>query len=90
MFPVSKTRLFWRSPGAGGGWHMFQGQVAIDHKERMGQPLVNGAIGGKACYESKGEHGNGGFGGGGGGCNDGGGGGGYSGELIRFCPSKII
>lgn len=45
----------------------------------MGSSLQAGGTGGKACYESTDNRGNGGFGGGGGGCRYGGGGGGFSG-----------
>lgn len=45
----------------------------------MGQGLLGGGRGGKACYNSKNGRGDGGFGGGGGGCTAGGGGGGYAG-----------
>lgn len=50
----------------------------------MGQPLVNGAVGGKACYNSTDYRGDGGFGGGGGGCTWGGGGGGYAGTASQI------
>lgn len=71
-----------RSAGAGGGWLMFQGQVAVDHQLVMGLSLTKGGAGGKACYNSTDGKGDGGFGGGGGGCRAGGGGGGYAGNLL--------
>ncbi|KRT83614.1 protein kinase, partial [Oryctes borbonicus] len=77
--PVTGEMYGPKSAGAGGGWYMFQGQVAIDHEPVMGQALTKGGAGGKACYNSTDGKGDGGFGGGGGGCRAGGGGGGYSG-----------
>uniref|UniRef100_A0A6P7FI40 Tyrosine-protein kinase receptor n=1 Tax=Diabrotica virgifera virgifera TaxID=50390 RepID=A0A6P7FI40_DIAVI len=68
-----------RTAGAGGGWKMFQGMVDPMHKVMMGSSLLAGGIGGKACYNSTDERGDGGFGGGGGGCVYGGGGGGFAG-----------
>lgn len=62
---------------------MFQGQVTDEQKSMMGLALLDGAIGGKACYNSTDDRGDGGFGGGGGGCTMGGGGGGYAGILIK-------
>lgn len=58
---------------------MFQGKLGYGHEKLMGLPLVQGAIGGHACYDSTDGRGDGGFGGGGGGCTAGGGGGGYAG-----------
>lgn len=66
-----------RTGGAGGGWGKKSGSVLIS--ESMGQPLLQGGIGGRACYASTDGRGDGGFGGGGGGCKVGGGGGGYTG-----------
>ncbi|KAK9701781.1 Low-density lipoprotein receptor domain class A [Popillia japonica] len=77
--PVTGEMYGPKSAGAGGGWYMFQGQVAVDHELVMGQALTKGGAGGKACYNSTDGKGDGGFGGGGGGCRLGGGGGGYSG-----------
>ncbi|CAG9855575.1 unnamed protein product [Phyllotreta striolata] len=68
-----------KSAGAGGGWKMYDGLVDSMHKVMMGSSLEAGGIGGKACYNSTDERGDGGFGGGGGGCVYGGGGGGYAG-----------
>nr|CAH7767694.1 unnamed protein product [Callosobruchus chinensis] len=65
--------------GAGGGWAMYTGLTAPLNKDMSGGALLSGAIGGKACYNSTDQRGDGGFGGGGGGCKYGGGGGGYSG-----------
>ncbi|XP_022918243.1 tyrosine-protein kinase receptor [Onthophagus taurus] len=65
-----------KSPGAGGGWRIYHGQLETDI---MGQAITKGGLGGKACYNSTDGKGAGGFGGGGGGCTAGGGGGGYSG-----------
>lgn len=48
----------------------------------MGQSLLQGGIGGEACYASTDGRGDGGFGGGGGGCKVGGGGGGYNGKIL--------
>lgn len=73
------NNVCYRTAGAGGGWRMFQGHVPDEQRLLMGQPLVAGAVGGKACYNSTDGRGDGGFGGGGGGCTAGGGGGGYSG-----------
>lgn len=75
--------FFIRSAGAGGGWTILQGQVSLEHMGLMGLPLVQGALGGQACYESTDARGDGGFGGGGGGCIAGGDGGGYSGGTNR-------
>lgn len=61
---------------------MFHGQVAYGHEVLMGQPLVQGATGGQACYMSTDGRGDGGFGAGGGGCTGGGGGGGFSGGSV--------
>lgn len=59
---------------------MFEGLIDPSHKQVMGSSLTTGGgIGGKACYNSTDERGDGGFGGGGGGCRNGGGGGGYAG-----------
>lgn len=44
---------------------MFDGLVDPMHKVMMGNSLVAGGIGGKACYNSTDERGDGGFGGGG-------------------------
>ncbi|XP_044753291.1 ALK tyrosine kinase receptor isoform X2 [Coccinella septempunctata] len=63
------------SSGAGGGW---QGQFGLEVPV-MGKSLLEGGLGGKACYNSTDHRGDGGFGGGGGGCRNGGGGGGYAG-----------
>lgn len=63
---------------------MFQGHVTDEQRLLMGQALLNGAVGGKACYNSTDGRGDGGFGGGGGGCTSGGGGGGYAGLHILF------
>lgn len=60
---------------------MFHGAVTDEQRLMMGQPLLKGAIGGKACYNSTDNRGDGGFGGGGGGCTWGGGGGGYAGII---------
>ncbi|KAJ8931560.1 hypothetical protein NQ314_015507, partial [Rhamnusium bicolor] len=68
-----------KSAGAGGGWSMYPGLLEAGHKQMMGSSLQAGGIGGKACYNSTDQRGDGGFGGGGGGCRYGGGGGGYSG-----------
>ncbi|CAH1983529.1 unnamed protein product [Acanthoscelides obtectus] len=66
--------------GAGGGWAMYTGGLTSPlNKDMTGGALLSGAIGGKACYNSTDQRGDGGFGGGGGGCKYGGGGGGYSG-----------
>ncbi|CAH0545803.1 unnamed protein product [Brassicogethes aeneus] len=78
--PVTGKMYGVKSSGAGGGWRMFEGLVDPAHKQMMGSSLTQGGgIGGKACYNSTDERGDGGFGGGGGGCRYGGGGGGYSG-----------
>lgn len=59
---------------------MYSGLVDPAHKQVMGAALVDGGgFGGKACYNSTDNRGDGGFGGGGGGCRYGGGGGGYAG-----------
>ncbi|KAG5888425.1 hypothetical protein JTB14_020200 [Gonioctena quinquepunctata] len=68
-----------RSAGAGGGWNKFSGIVDVTNKPTMGNSLLLGGFGGKACYNSTDHRGDGGFGGGGGGCRYGGGGGGYAG-----------
>lgn len=62
---------------------MFQGEVTVHQKNVMGQALLMGGIGGKACYNSTDGRGDGGFGGGGGGCIGGGGGGGYAGGSVH-------
>lgn len=67
--------------GAGGGWNRSPGNVLPKLNERMGLPLLQGSIGGEACYTSTDGRGDGGFGGGGGGCKVGGGGGGYTGNI---------
>lgn len=69
---------FFRPAGAGGGWKKYPGGEA---PKVSGQSLIEGSIGGKACYQSTDGAGDGGFGGGGGGCKSGGGGGGYSGRI---------
>ncbi|XP_018579561.1 ALK tyrosine kinase receptor isoform X2 [Anoplophora glabripennis] len=73
-----------KSAGAGGGWSVFPGllELAI-----MGSSLQAGGAGGKACYESTDNRGDGGFGGGGGGCRYGGGGGGFAGGNAPFVNS---
>lgn len=58
--------------GAGGGW--LSGNYTF--RDITGLALVQGATGGKSCYNGQGH---GGFGGGGGGCTAGGGGGGFGG-----------
>nr|CAH7767886.1 unnamed protein product [Callosobruchus chinensis] len=58
--------------GAGGGWAMYTGLTAPLNKDMSGGALLSGAIGGKACYNSTDQRGDGGFGGGGGGCKYGG------------------
>ncbi|KAI4469994.1 apical endosomal glycoprotein precursor [Holotrichia oblita] len=50
--PVTGEMYGPKSAGAGGGWYMFQGQVAVDHALVMGQALTKGGAGGKACYNS--------------------------------------
>ncbi|XP_057655482.1 tyrosine-protein kinase receptor isoform X1 [Diorhabda carinulata] len=82
---INKTKLpftgqmYRKNAGAGGGWKMYPGLVDPLHKIMMGSSLLAGGIGGKACYNSTDERGDGGFGGGGGGCAYGGGGGGFAG-----------
>ncbi|XP_024082782.1 leukocyte tyrosine kinase receptor isoform X3 [Cimex lectularius] len=63
--------------GAGGGWKSGN----LTYRITTGLALLQGAVGGGACYETidNSDKGAGGFGGGGGGCTSGGGGGGYSG-----------
>lgn len=74
--PVTGQGYGEKSAGAGGGWSMYRGLVQPGHEKLMGGALLDGAIGGLACYESRDGQGSGGFGGGGGGCIAGGGGGG--------------
>lgn len=63
-----KAFYFHRTAGAGGGWNKYTGLLDITHKQMMGRSLLDGGVGGKACYNSTDERGDGGFGGGGGGC----------------------
>ncbi|KAJ3662397.1 hypothetical protein Zmor_006748 [Zophobas morio] len=77
--PITGVMYGEQSAGAGGGWEMFKGLVDATHRQMMGRALKDGGIGGKACYNSTDNRGDGGFGGGGGGCRSGGGGGGYAG-----------
>lgn len=58
---------------------MFHGLLDPLHKQMMGRSFLDGATGGRACYNSTDNRGDGGYGGGGGGCSYGGGGGGYVG-----------
>lgn len=71
-----------RPAGAGGGWKKNSDLLSPEIAAVTGLSLLEGSIGGKACYESTDGAGDGGFGGGGGGCKSGGGGGGYSGINI--------
>ncbi|KAL3284751.1 hypothetical protein HHI36_018894 [Cryptolaemus montrouzieri] len=68
-----------KSSGSGGGWLVPVGMLEAAYVQIMGKSLLEGGLGGKACYNSTDHRGDGGFGGGGGGCRYGGGGGGYAG-----------
>ena len=69
--------------GAGGGW-----QGVRSTRKETGQAFMDGATGGKACYDNVAGEGSGGFGGGGGGCAAGGGGGGFSGGHTWSEPTR--
>ncbi|XP_045462043.1 ALK tyrosine kinase receptor isoform X2 [Harmonia axyridis] len=73
--PVPGRMFGKESSGAGGGW---RGEFGLEVPV-MGKSLLEGGLGGRACYNSTDHRGDGGFGGGGGGCRNGGGGGGYAG-----------
>ncbi|XP_050426861.1 tyrosine-protein kinase receptor-like [Adelges cooleyi] len=77
--PSITAPAFGENPaGAGGGWA--PGNYSDEQKYTGASVLEGGAVGGLACYKSRGNiKGAGGFGGGGGGCVAGGGGGGYTG-----------
>ncbi|XP_050527207.1 tyrosine-protein kinase receptor-like [Daktulosphaira vitifoliae] len=76
--PITAPSFGENPAGAGGGWA--PGNYSEDKKSTGTSVLEGGAIGGLACYKSRGNtKGAGGFGGGGGGCVAGGGGGGYTG-----------
>ncbi|XP_063232393.1 leukocyte tyrosine kinase receptor [Bacillus rossius redtenbacheri] len=74
--PVTGMEYGLNAAGAGGGW---QANEALPPRNITGEALLQGARGGKACYDTDIGAGNGGFGGGGGGCVAGGGGGGFAG-----------